>query len=352
LADVAARAGVSVATASVAITGRPSGNCRVSVPVAERIRQAAKELNYRPNLQARNLSTRRTHTIALLVKRVAWHNAMHYIPAIQRELHARGYTEMLMLQPDNTIEGERENLELCVERQVEGIIAIPLIDLHGRTNIEHYERVQREEGVPVLQLGLALPELRAPSVVMDEAGGIGKVVTLLHAMGHTRIGHVSIFGHRDPGALNPYIIAHQRYIGYRDAMAALGLEEQVFAPATPGGAGDILFDQTLALAPHVAAANPRPTALICFSDFAAAAMLKGLRQAGVRLPEEMSIIGVGDQFFGRMLDPALTVLSPPFEQQAQLAANMILKMIDGENVESKKIMPTLSMRDSVREVRS
>src|SRR5438552_11656327 len=76
LADVAAKAGVSVATASVAITGRPSGNCRVSPAVAEKIRRAARQLNYHPNLQARNLSTQRTHTIALLIKRAAWHNAM------------------------------------------------------------------------------------------------------------------------------------------------------------------------------------------------------------------------------------------------------------------------------------
>ena len=127
LADVAAKAGVSVATASVAITGRPSGNCRVSPAVAERIRRAARALNYRPNLQARNLSTQRTHTVAILVKRAAWHNAMFYVAAAQRVLRERGYMETCTLYPDNLIETERANLDLCIERRVEGIIAIFLV---------------------------------------------------------------------------------------------------------------------------------------------------------------------------------------------------------------------------------
>jgi DNA-binding LacI/PurR family transcriptional regulator len=135
LADVAARAGVSVATASVAITGRPSGNCRVSPAVAVKIRQAAAELNYRPNLQARNLSTRRTRTVALLVKRPAWHNAIAYLAGAQRLLRQLGYTEMVMLQPEPTIESEREHLELCIERQVEGILVVPLIDMAGKSNV-------------------------------------------------------------------------------------------------------------------------------------------------------------------------------------------------------------------------
>src|SRR5438067_9054983 len=119
LADVAAAAGVSVATASVAITGRRSGNCRVSPAVAEKIRRTAALLKYRPNLQARNLSTQRTRTIALLIKRAAWHNAMFYLSSAQRVLRDQGYSSTVMLNPDDRIESERAHIDLCVERQVE-----------------------------------------------------------------------------------------------------------------------------------------------------------------------------------------------------------------------------------------
>src|SRR5438105_5025712 len=191
LADVAAKAGVSVATASVAITGRPSGNCRVSPAVAEKIRRAARQLNYHPNLQARNLSTQRTQTVAVLIKRAAWHNAMQYVSASQRVLRASGYLELCTLHPDNSLESERANLELCIERRVEGIIAMPLIDLAGKANTELFNQVHQDEGIPVVQLGLALPGCVAPSVVADEAEGILRAVRLVHAMGHERIAHAT-----------------------------------------------------------------------------------------------------------------------------------------------------------------
>ena len=210
LADVAAKAGVSVATASVAITGRPSGNCRVSPAVAEKIRRAARALNYRPNLQARNLSTQRTHTVALLIKRAAWHNAMFYVSVAQRLLRQHGYLEMCTLSPDNRLESERASIELCLERRVEGILAIPLIDLEGKANVELFNQVDREEGIPVVQLGLALPGCVAPAVVTDETDGILRGVKLLHAMGHRRIAHVTIRGYEDPAPLNPFRMAYLR----------------------------------------------------------------------------------------------------------------------------------------------
>src|SRR5437667_11745643 len=152
LADVAAAAGVSIATASVAITGRRSGNCRVSPAVADKIRAAPAQLKYRPNLQARNLSTQRTRTIALLIKRAAWHNAMFYVSSAQRVLREHGYAETVMLHPDNTVASERAHIEQCIERQVEGVIAIPLIDLDGRSNLEEFNKLYREEGIPLVQL--------------------------------------------------------------------------------------------------------------------------------------------------------------------------------------------------------
>jgi len=212
LADVAALAGVSVATASVAITGRPSGNCRVSPAVAEKIRRAAKELHYRPNLQARSLSTQRTRTIAMLIKRSSWHNAMYYVGAAQRVLRSRGYSET--------------------------ILALPLIDPDGKANVEMYNRLHTEEKIPVVQLALALPGCVAPSVSIDVIKGVAKTVTLLHAMGHRRIAMATLAGYDDATELTPHFFAQQVYRGYRQGMAELNLSEQLFrrgAAARIGG---------------------------------------------------------------------------------------------------------------------
>src|SRR5688572_20940535 len=188
LGDVAAKAGVSVATASVAITGRPSGNCRVSTAVAEKIRRAARQLNYRPNIYARNLSTQRTHTVAMLVKRSNWHNAMYFLASAQRVLRERGYTEIFLMHLNDQLESEREHIELALDRRVEGILIMPVIAREGGgTNCALLNEVHEEDGIPVVQMTLALPDCVAPAVTVDETGGVYDAVKRLRALGHTRI---------------------------------------------------------------------------------------------------------------------------------------------------------------------
>jgi LacI family transcriptional regulator len=353
LADVAAKAGVSVATASVAITGRPSGNCRVSAEVAERIRAAARELNYRPNIQARNLSTQRTNVVAILIKRVAWQNAVNYLAPIQQLLRERGYVETFMLHPDNLITTEREQLEMCVERRVEGIVTLPLIDLDGRTNVDLINQIHREEGIPVVQLGITLPDCAAPSFVSDDIEGVRSAVRLLHAMGHRRIAHVTIPGYDSAEPLNPFRQAHLRYLGYRKGMAELGLGEMVFCARGDCAELELLHDRGVEAAEQIvaaAAAAPRATAVIALSDFTAAGIIRGLLNANVRVPHDVSVLGVGDHRFARMLHPSLTTLAPQFERMGAMAAQTLLKMIDGERGESAALPPALLMRGTVRSI--
>lgn len=351
LADVASKAGVSVATASVAITGRPSGNCRVSPAVAEKIRRAARALNYRPNLQARNLSTQRTHTVAVLVKQAAWHNAIFYVTAAQRLLRQRGYVETFMLYPDNRLESERDSLELCIDRRVDGIIAMPLIDLEGKANVELFDRILRDEGIPIVHLGLSLPGCAVPSVQTDEVEGIRSAVHLLHSMGHERIAMATVKGHDNPDPFNPFCIAHQRYEGYLRGMSELKLTPAVYGTDEICTDTTMLFDKSVELASKIASASTRPTAVIAFSDFFAAGLIAGLNDHRLRVPDDMSVLSIGGQPFGRMTRPMLSTLSPAFEKKADIATNMLLRMIEGGEGQSAMVPPALTMRQSVRAIK-
>jgi DNA-binding LacI/PurR family transcriptional regulator len=341
LADVAAKAGVSVATASVAITGRRSGNCRVSTAVADKIRQAAASLNYRPNLQARNLSTQRTHTVAILIKRAAWHNAMFYLPVMQQLLREAKFGEMCILYPDNAVQTEQENLDLCVSRRVEGIIALPVIDLQGRANVELFNQIHTQEQIPIVQFTLALAGCVAPAVVSDEAQAMADAVRRLHEQGHTRIAHATVPGHDNPEPLNPFRLAHLRYQGYRRAMAELRLSEQVLT-LDP----DLLnledhFAGGVEIAQRIARREPgaRPTAIVTFSDYLAAGLLSGFIDAGIDVPKEISLVAVGDQPFDKMLCPPLTTLAPPFAKMAEIATHSLLQMIEGQDVAPLTTVP-------------
>jgi DNA-binding LacI/PurR family transcriptional regulator len=351
LSDVAAKAGVSIATASVAVTGKPSGNCRVSPAVAARVREVARSMQYRPNVQARNLATRRTRTIAFLIKRASWHNAMFYVSAVQRVLREHGYTETFMLHPDNRLESERQQLELCVERRVEGIITIPVIDLDQRSNVELYNHILRREQIPIAQIGIALPGLDAPAMTTDDVEGFRAAVRLMHSMGHRRIAHVTIPGYDDPKPLNPFVQVHQRCEGYRGGMKQLGLAEQIFCAPGDWRVIDDLYERGYVLAREIAAATPRPTAVFAFVDHLAAGVMAGLRDAGVDVPGDISVLGFGDQPFGHMLSPSLSTLAPAFEPIAERATRSLLDMIDGKAGSSVKIAPSLVMRNSVRALR-
>ena len=358
LGDVAAKAGVSVATASVAITGKPSGNCRVSPAVAEKIRRAARQLNYRPNIYARNLSTQRTHTVAMLVKRSNWHNAMHFLGAAQRVLREAGYTEIFLMHGDD-LAAEREHIELAMDRRVEGILIMPVIAPDGTgTNAALINEVHGEDSIPVVQLTLALGDCAAPAVAVDETGGVYNGVKRLRALGHQRIAHVTIQGYADPSRLNPYRHAHLRYAGYARAIAELGLSENVIVPdGEPARRVDAEFDDAVRVAHAIASDakgtdRPLPTAIVTYSDYEAAGLLAGFTEAGVRVPEQVSLLGYGDHPFGRMARPAISTLAPAYEQMGELATRTLLKMIEGEPGESAALPPTLVTRQSTEPPRA
>jgi LacI family transcriptional regulator len=184
-------------------------------------------------------------------------------------------------------------------------------------------------------------------VVNDEAEGVFGAVRLLHAMGHRRIAHATIRGFDNPQPLNPYRIAYLRYEGYRRGMAELGLTEELFFPQELVRSTDELFDNAVKLAPQLVSASPRPTAVITFSDYTAAGLIAGLSDAGVRVPQDISILGVGEQPFDRMLRPALSTLAPQYEKMGETATNLLLDMIEGRQVQSVAILPKIAMRDSV-----
>ena len=349
LADVAERAGVSVATASVAITGRPSGNCRVSPAVAEKIRAVARELHYRPNLQARSLSTQRTHTVAVLIKRAAWHNAMDYVGAAQKVLRSHGYTESFMLH-DNEAAKERAHLELALQRNVEGILALPLIDPDGNANVDLYNQLHTEEKIPIVQLGLALPGCVAPSVTADLERGVAKTVTLLHALGHRRIALLTRPDYDVEVQLNPNQYVHRVYLGYRSGVAQAGIQQQILTFDRPKLDASEAFDSCNALGAQVAEMSDRPTAVIAVTLYAAGGLISGLASKGVKVPDDVSVVSCGEQPFAKMMRPSIATIAEPIEKMGTVGSEMLLKMIDGKTVDSVSMMPAIELRQSVRDL--
>lgn len=346
LRDVAERAGVSVATASAAISGRRSGNCRVSVDVAQKIRRTAQELRYRPNLHAKRLSSGFTRTVALVVKCSAWHNMIWPVSAAQGLLHKNDYDDIFLLHDDD-LKLESRHLRMCIEARVGGILFFPLVDLAGRDNTAEINDIYQRENIPVVQLGLALPGCQAPSVVTDEANGTYKAVLELAALGHRDIAHLTFPTYASAQKNNPFIHAHRRFVGYQKAMKELGLPLRVLALGEDQWQNDRAFHYMSQMANQLAKSRSCPTAVVVYSDVLAAAALAGFRDAGLRIPQDISIIGIDKSPLSEAVRPSLSLVSFPYQQIGTIGTEMLMQMMNGESVKSVLLPPTIEGRDTI-----
>ena len=349
LKDVAAHAGVSVATASAAIKGRPSGNCRMSKDVASKILQSAKLLRYRPNLYARRLSLGQSRTVALVVKYSVWHNLIWPITSAQKVLRQKHYDEIFLMHYDS-LDQEARHLEMCLEARVDGILIFPLVDINGQTNARKINEIMEIEKVPIVQIGVALPGCEAPFVIADEVQGAFGAVKKLAEMGHRRIAHLTLVRFDQPQATNPFLHAHRRYSGYCKAMSEFGLTP--FVRAVDGTRPpDVAFNQMVQLAREVASGDDAPTAMLVYSDSLAAAAMLGIQKAGLRVPQDISVIGVDRSPLTDSVRPILSMVALPHEQLGAAGIQMLLGMIQGEGAQSIQLPSCLEPGETLAPAR-
>jgi LacI family repressor for deo operon, udp, cdd, tsx, nupC, and nupG len=340
LRDVAERAGVSVATACSAISGRVSGNSRVSPDVAAKIRRAAKELRYRTNVHAQRLSSTRTRTVALVVKCSAWHNMIWPIMAVEETLRRNQSDEIFLLHRDE-IAAENRHLEMCLENRVSGILIFPLIDINSDHHSKMINEILVRESIPVVQLGLALPNCKAPAVIIDEAQGTYRAVLELAKLGHRSIAHLTLPGCRNPSNANPYLHAYRRYNGYKRAMSELGLAEQLVMLSEEDSTSERAFDGGMRIAAELAKLSSSPTAIVAYSDVLAAAAIAGVQTAGKRVPQDMSIIGIDKSPLTEAVLPSPALVAFPHEEMGRVGTDMLFKMMEGQRINTRLLNPSI-----------
>ncbi len=307
LKDVAREAGVSVTTAQVSLAGRRDG-VRVPDATRERVRQVADRLGYRPNILARGLKTRRTSTIGFISDGVTTTPfAVAMLAAAQDEAARHGYLLLVVNVDDVTSPSVRnEALDLLLEHHVMGII-------HGCV---YHRVVTPGPGLPERTVfANAVPTGgRFTGVVPDERRGACEAVAELVAAGHRRIAFLD-----DEWAPPASALRHQ---GYLDALAAGGIAADarwhVRARATVGGglAVGALFDLP---------ARVRPTAVFCFNDRQAMGAYRAARRRGMRIPDDLSVVGFDDQeFIASELDPPLTTMRLPHAEMGELAVRLVI----------------------------
>jgi DNA-binding LacI/PurR family transcriptional regulator len=318
--DVAKHAGVSHMTVSRVLNGHP--NIREST--RERVLQAINEINYTPSSIARALATRRAMRIGVIVDAPVQHGPNSTLRALERAARAAGYavsSYSISDEEDSRIDAG------VIELVTQGIEALCVIA--PRASSLHVLRKQ-VTGLPTLAIK-AEPEAAMHTVAVDQYAGAVAAVTHLTDLGHRSIAHLA-------GPLD-WFDALGRAQGWREALENAGL------PVSPPMIGDWTSDCGYEFGRTHDFGDA--TAVFAANDQMGLGLIHGLYERGLRVPDDISVVGFDDLPDARHFLPPLTTVQQDFAALGSLALELILSAVDGEEVvKHDMIEPTLLVRAS------
>lgn len=326
--DVARAAGVTAATVSVALSGRGVVNRKTR----ERILHCAQDLGYRPNLVARSLTMRRTHTIGLVIFDITNPFYAEVALAVEQTARRAGYRVIIANTTGDPSLG-RELLEELAARQVDGIIAMP-----GGLRAEPVRTIAAT-GLPIVpclwdeEADLDL----APAIGIDFAAGGRLAADHLLDLGHRRIAMVAI-GTANEAGIRAREAAFRDRLFERDCPIDMALWQW---------AGDASLESGHAAAHALLTLPEPPTAIYSTNDLMALGVIAAARERGVRVPGDLSVVGFDDISLARYATPPLTTVRIEKTLLMAGATDMLLRLIEGEELSSPPpLVPTLVVRDS------
>uniref|UniRef100_A0A831TI76 LacI family transcriptional regulator n=1 Tax=Thermorudis peleae TaxID=1382356 RepID=A0A831TI76_9BACT len=324
---VAREAGVSVTTVSNYLNGRHS---QMSAATRERVREAIERLGYHPNHVARSLATRRTATIGLIISELT--NALYPPVILGAEAACRQAQYSLLLANAPDAGSERRAVELMRRKQVDGLIlfSVSFIDIAN----EHLLRAH-EEGVPIVVINRTMPEgAPIPRVVLDNFRGAYLATRHLVELGHRRIAHIAGPSNRFTGL--------DRRGGYLAALAEAGLESDPRLVVEGDYSFESGYQGMRTLLDH------RPSAVFVGGDAMALGALRAIRDSGLRVPDDLSLVAFGNPDFVHYATPALTTVDLPIVEAGQIAVELLLERIavPEKPEETRVLEPGLLVRES------
>lgn len=314
---VAERAGVSIATVSRVMGGSTS----VNAAMAERVRAAAAELGYRPNLAARGLASGQHRTIGVVMPDITNPYFSHVMQAMSLGSEEKGYR---MVVGDSRLDPDEElRIIEGISGQVDGLALIA-----PRMKHEDLRRVAALE-VPVVLINRIELGIDMPMVAVDN---FSAMLEICH--------HVVGLGHRRAVFLAGPLESWQNRERWRAVQQAriLGLEAQLVETDGTLESGHAVVPQAL---------DHEPTVLICFNDLVAVGAIAALRERGLSVPGDLSVTGFDDSVLGHYFSPALTSAQSPTSELGQKAWQLLAAALEGKRLDDEPLLAaSVVLRDS------
>lgn len=314
--DVAAAAQVSIKTVSRVLNDEVS----VSDATRQHVQAVIDQLGYVPNLSARRLKSGKSRSLALVLPLVTSSYASKLLSCVLAEARSHGYSLLVLEDRMDEPDGLKFIKRTILDRQADGLLIAP----PGADNPQLIEFV-RERDVPLV---LITPSFANPSYssieVTDRKGGYEATRYLLE-LGHRRIAHIT--------TLKSEQFSHERLAGYLDALREAGVPPDASLIQDGQNTVEGGYDAALAL---LDCPQP-PTALFAGSDETALGAMNAFWQRGLRVPEDVSLVGFDDAPIARQVFPALTTVSQAIDEIARVAVNKLVGAVEGHSVETESL---------------
>jgi len=310
LSDIANRLNISTVTVSKALRNHPD----ISPATTKLIKQVADELGYMPNIMARNLSSRRSNTIGVVIPKIAHFFFGSVVEHIYNIAQTKNY-EIILTVSQESAEKERRHIQTLMAMKVDGII----ISISQETkNLEIFDLVRRRD-VPIVFID-RIPDLpNINSVAVDDEGGAFKAIEHAINLGYTRIGHFA-----GTSFIN---IGRERYNGFKRAMEKHNIEINPDWVIEGGFGEDSGYNHFMKLYKE----NNLPDLIFAATYPIALGVYMAANEVGIKIPDDVDIICFGNAKIQKFLSPPLSCIDQPTDLISKHAMDLIL-----ENIQNKE----------------
>lgn len=329
--DIARELGISPSTVSRALKDHPD----ISPETKKAVNELAEKLNYQPNIVALSLRQSKTNTIGVVIPEIVHFFFSTVISGIEDVAYSAGYS-VIITQSNESLQREKTDIKTLFNSRVDGM----LISLSRETSsYEHIDNILAK-GVPMVFFDRVYDSPNASTIIVDDLSGAKEATQHLIEQGCTRIAHLE-----GPPNLG---ITKQRLEGYLEALKEANLpvipELIVSCPLGTIEEGKIAAEQLLKMA------QP-PDGIFSTNDPAAMGAMQAIKDAGLKIPKDIAVVGFSNWFFSALMDPPLTSVDQPGFEMGQEAAKLLIRQIEvksKENIDPTQETKILKTRLVVR----
>ena len=331
--DIARELSISPSTVSRALKDHPD----ISKDTKKAVNALAEKLNYQPNIVALNLRQRKTNTIGVIIPEVVHFFFSTVISGIEDVAYQAGYN-VILAQSNESYVREVAHVKALFNSRVDGM----LLSLSRETNnFDHVESII-SKGVPIVFYDRMYHSPTSSKVIVDDHAGAKEAVNHLISQGCQNIAHLV-------GAPN-LIISIDRLRGYKDALRENKIEvrENLILPCNSG-----TFEEGKSVTQKLLTSNVKVDAIFANNDPMAMGAMVAIKEKGLKIPQDIAIIGFSNWFFGELMEPSLSTIDQPGFEMGQEAARLLIRQIEMkdkdqyEPMEEVKILKTrLIIRES------